>query len=102
MVKDSVNEWGRRDIVQRPKRGVQAHEGRGCPLLPLEPPTPPWVAVGWRDVIHGLGLCKALPVEWVILTMGGGVCDAPISGGPVDHHQLTETCVSHIMRPIHE
>ena len=30
------------------------------------------------------------------------ICDTPIPGGPVDHRQLAETCVSHIMRPIHE
>ena len=32
----------------------------------------------------------------------GGRCDAPKPGGPVDHHQPTETYVSHIMRPIYE
>ena len=29
-------------------------------------------------------------------------CDAPFPKGPVDHRQPVETCVSHIMRPIHE
>ena len=29
-------------------------------------------------------------------------CDAPLPGRPVDHHQPAETCVSHIMRLIHE
>ena len=31
-----------------------------------------------------------------------GSCDTPKPGGPVDHRQPAETCVSHIMRPIHE
>ena len=30
------------------------------------------------------------------------LCDAPKPEGLVDHRQPTETCVSHIMRPIHE
>ena len=29
-------------------------------------------------------------------------CDAPLPGCPVDHRQPAETCVSHIMRLIHE
>ena len=29
-------------------------------------------------------------------------CDTPKPGGPVDHRQPAETCVSHIMRPILE
>ena len=29
-------------------------------------------------------------------------CDAPFPGGPVDHRQTAENCVSHIIRPIHE
>ena len=28
------------------------------------------------------------------------VCDTPKPGGPVDHRQPAETCVSHIMRPM--
>ena len=34
---------------------------------------PPWVATGWRDVVRGLRLHRALPVKWAILTVGGGV-----------------------------
>ena len=30
------------------------------------------------------------------------ICDASFSGGLVDHRQPAKTCVSHIMRPIHE
>ena len=33
---------------------------------------------------------------------GGYGCDTPKPEGPVEHRQLAETCVSHIMRPIHE
>ena len=29
-------------------------------------------------------------------------CDTPKPGGPNDYRQPAETCVSHIMRPIHE
>ena len=29
-------------------------------------------------------------------------CETSKPGGPVDHRQLAETCVSHIMRLIHE
>ena len=34
---------------------------------------PPWVAVRWRDVVRRLGLHRALPTEWAILTVGGDV-----------------------------
>ena len=34
--------------------------------------------------------------------MSNRLCDASKPMGPVDHRQLTKTCVSHIMRPIHE
>ena len=34
--------------------------------------------------------------------MDENVCDAPKPGGLVDHRQPVKTCVSHIMRPIHE
>ena len=30
------------------------------------------------------------------------LCDTPKPGGPIDYRQPAETCVSHIMRPIHE
>ena len=33
---------------------------------------------------------------------GHCVCEASISGGPVDHRQPAKTCMSHIMRPIRE
>ena len=36
------------------------------------------------------------------LRMGVEKCDTPFPGGPVDHRQPVETCVSHIMRPIRE
>ena len=34
--------------------------------------------------------------------IGGKICDTPKPGGPIDYRQPAETCVSHIMRPIHE
>ena len=32
----------------------------------------------------------------------GCVDDTPKPGGPIDYRQPAETCVSHVMRPIHE
>ena len=36
------------------------------------------------------------------VSMFNDKCDTPKPGGPIDYRQLVETCVSHIMRPIHE
>ena len=68
-----MDEQGCRDIVQHLKHGFQAFAGQGCPLCPRESPTPPWVMTGWRDVVRGLGLCRALQAEWAVLVMGGSV-----------------------------
>ena len=48
-----------------------------------------------------------LYVDDMLITCSDGetikkICDTPKLGGPIDYRQPAETCVSHIMRPIHE
>ena len=46
-----------------------------------------------------------LGMDWLIahrVAIDCDSCDAPNSGGPVDHRQLAKTYVSHIMKVIHE
>ena len=47
-------------------------------------------------------LCPSRKNEAISPLMTKEGCDAPFPGGPVDHRQPAKTCVSHIMRPIHE
>ena len=54
----------------------------------------------WKSFQKAMG--TQLTMSTTFHPQTDGQCDAPISGGPFDHRQPTKTCVSHIMRPIHE
>ena len=57
----------------------------------------------WVDSRFSIDHGKSAPcLVFDKLSWGHGKCDAPFPGGPIDHHQPAETCVSHIMRPINE
>ena len=57
----------------------------------------------WWDWVKTFTDLEAMTwAEFHGLFMSKYFCDTPKPGGLVDHRQPTETCVSHIMRPILE